>query len=119
MLTMINRYRLKEGITMRDILAELKRKGISCNNGGLWVQNNAKYICFKPLIDEVEVNIAFPEDLSEWNDFDYVLVMDDSFGQPYTPFYSDKLFPYVLNVIGHYNKFMNGLSFLEKVSKDG
>ena len=40
------------------------------------------------LADDICLYVAFPEDLSKWDDFDYVLILDDNFGQPYTPFYS-------------------------------
>lgn len=102
---------------MNDILDELKDKNLPIGTHGTYINRNAKYSTFKSLIDDIEVCIAFPEDISMWDDFDYILVMDDEFGQPYTPFYNveEKPFTYVLNVVGNYNKFMDTLSFLEKV----
>ena len=111
----INRYKLKDGITMDKILTELKERKIPFTEGGKYVHKDAYYTCWHVLMDEIEVNIAFPEDLSKWDDFDYILVLDDSFGQPYTPFYEARhMFTYLLNVIGHYNKFMDSLNFLER-----
>lgn len=111
----INRYKLKDGITMNDILAEIKERHIPYSEGGSYVHSDAYYVFWKTLVDDIEVNVGLPEDLSMWDDFDFVLVMDDSFGQPYTPFYEAKeTFPYLLNVIGLYNKFMDSLDFLER-----
>ena len=110
----INKYRIKEGTTIEDILKELKAKNIQNAEGGSWVNKNAYHVLWKVLVSSIEVDIALPKDLSEWDDFDYVLVMDDDFGQPYTPFYSEESFPALLNIIGHYNKFMDSLDFLER-----
>ena len=67
------------------------------------------------------MNIAFPEDISKWNDFDYVLVLDEDFGQPYTPFYNhyededdSNYFEFLRNVVEAYNAKMDSLSFLER-----
>ena len=117
MLECINRFKLKEGTTIELILSELNERDIPCcTNGGSYVNKNSKYVCYKRLVGDIEVNIAFPENLAEWNDFDYILVMDDEFGQPYTPFYeANHPFTFLLNVIGNYNKLLNSLSFLEKI----
>ncbi len=73
------------------------------------------------LKDEITVNIVFPENLAEWNDFDYILVLDEDFGQPYTPFYNflnwpeKGSFPYLGNIVKAYNEFMSSLPYLEEV----
>ena len=114
----INKYRIKEGTTIEDILKELKAKDIPNAEGGSWVNKNAYHVFWKVLVSSIEVDIALPKDLSEWDDFDYVLVMDDDFGQPYTPFYGKESFHALLNIIGHYNKFMDSLDFLERRSEE-
>lgn len=69
----------------------------------------------------IDVCIVFPAELSEWNDFDYVLVLDDEFGQPFTPFYdymnapNDKPFPFLRKIIHTYNEFMSSLPYLEEM----
>ena len=116
----INRYKLKDGIKMDDILSELKERRIPRAEGGSYVNRDAYYVFWHTLVDDIEVNIALPEDLSKWDDFDFVLVLDDSFGQPYVPFYEHKgePFVYLLNVIGNYNKFMDSLNFLERKEEE-
>lgn len=115
-MSIINRYKLKSGVTMDDILSELREKNLPVGTHGTYISKDAKYSTFKTLVDDIKVCIAFPEDLTKWDDYNHVLVMDDSFGQPYTPFYSieEKPFRYVLNVAGHYNKFMDTLQFLKR-----
>ena len=115
MIKAIHRYKLKDGVSHADIAKELKRLKIQTHEGGSYINKNSSYSFFKVLKDEIEACVAFPEDLSLWDDFDYVLVLDDSFGQPYTPFYeSEKPFVYMLDIIGRYNKLMDSLSFLER-----
>jgi len=119
-MNIVNKYRLKNNSTIEDIIKELKEKKLPISENGTYINKEAKYSTFKNLVDDIEVCIAFPDDLSKWNDFDFVLVLDEAFGQPYQPFYTaaenkNRRFAFVLNVIGHYNKFMNTLSFLEKI----
>ena len=117
----IKRFALKSGITMDDILKNKK-----VQDGGSYVQEDCKKILFLPLVESIELNIGFPEDLSEWNDYDYVLVLDEDFCQPYTPFYhywdcSEKgedygyVFQFLNNVINRYNETMESMEFLEEV----
>jgi len=119
-MNIINKYNLKKGITLEDIKAEAKKKKLHYSEGfASYIHKDAVCSISKLLADDITVNIGFPEDLSKWNDFAFVIVMDESFGQPYTPFYHVEehkryQFPFVLNVVGHYNKFMDSLSFLEK-----
>ena len=73
------------------------------------------------LKDDITINIVFPKNLSEWNDFDYILVLDEEFCQPYTPFYAFMddpkrgSFPYLGEVVKAYNEFMASLPYLEEV----
>ena len=116
-MSIVNRYKLKPGVTMDDILSDLSAKKLPVGTHGTYISKDAKYSTFKGLTDDISVSIAFPEDLTAWDDFDHVLVMDDECCQPYGPFYNieEKQFAYALNVVGNYNKFMNTLSFLERV----
>ena len=86
-----------------------------------FIHNDAVRSVRKWLGNDIIVYVGFPEDLSKWNDFDYVLVLDDAFGQPYTPFYNcfgDTVtdpFPVLRNVINAYNEFMSSLPYLEEI----
>lgn len=77
---------------------------------------------FKSLGHEITLNIGFPEDLSKWNDLDYILVLDEDFGQPYGPFYhymynQIKSFVSLLNVVHAYNEEMSKLEYLEEINE--
>lgn len=127
---MINRYKLKDGITIQDIETEIKQRlredksfhGMF-GKGGTWINDkthvDTHFISCQCGNQDISLNIGFPGDLSQWNDFEDVLILDEDFGQPYGPFYNvmddkTKAFPFVLNIIGNYNKLMNSFSFLEK-----
>lgn len=121
-MSIVNKYKIKDGISLADIEAEIKSKNLPWNDGGEYISKDSIHSTFRVLIQDISVSIAFPEDLSKWDSYDHVLILDESFGQPYYPFYyadekKDKRFPFVMNVIGLYNKFMNGFDFLERVEK--
>ena len=85
-----------------------------------YVHRDAVRGMYRILYDSIEVSIAFPVDLSQWNDFDFVIVLDDNFGQPFTPFYhymdgEIELYPFLENVVNAYNDFMNAQPYLERV----
>lgn len=120
-MNIVNEYKIKEGITKNDILAELKDKHITVGKYGTYIHPDAKFSLSKELVEDISVNIAFPKDLSKWDSFDYVLIMDENCGQPYYPFYkadedNAKPLRYALNVIGHYNEFMDKFTFLERLN---
>ena len=58
----------------------------------------------------------------EWNDFDYILVLDEDYGQPYGPFYHfmsgeiKEPWDGLKEVIEAYNEFMSSLIFLEEIN---
>jgi len=118
----IHRFTLKKGTTLDDI-----RKEKNLTEGGSWIHKDSKH-CFYIVLDEsIELNIGFPDDLSKWNDWDYIIVLDDDFGQPYTPFYSylddynendmeTKSYPdFLYKIINRYNEEMSKLGFLEEI----
>ena len=94
--------------------------------GGAWInQYSDLYISitreFPDSCGDFIISIVFPdfeEGLAEWDDFSFVLVLDDEFGQPYTPFYGKNYkkdiqnFPCLECVIEAYNKFMDSFDFL-------
>lgn len=87
-----------------------------------YIHDGALYVAFKNLFsDSISVSLAFPEDYSKWNDFDYILVLDEDFGQPYYPFYcymndpyKTRLFPVLRQVVTNYNEFMESQPFLKE-----
>jgi len=120
----VNEYRIKSGITMADIKKEIKKKKLPWNGASTYIHKDAVHSTFKCLSNDITVNIAFPEDLTTWDSFEHVLILDEMGGQPYYPFYqADEKkearfrFPFVLTIIGIYNKFMDSLSFLERIKK--
>lgn len=94
--------------------------------GGTWInQYSDLYISiareFPNSCGDFIIYIGFPDfekGLVEWDDFDFVLVLDDDFGQPYTPFYGKNYkkdiqdFPCLEFVIEKYNEFMDSFDFL-------
>lgn len=111
----IQRYKLKDGVT-KDTLLQC-----GFRPGGSYIAKDVVYMTYRALADSIDVNIGMPEDLSKWNDFDYVLVLDNDFGQPYTPFYNfmngeikeKNCFPFLRKVIAKYNKVMSSYPVLE------
>ena len=94
--------------------------------GGVWInQDSDLYISitreFPDSCGDFIISIGFPDfekGLVEWDDFNFVLVLDDDFGQPYTPFYGKNYkkdiqnFPCLELVIEKYNEFMDSFDFL-------
>lgn len=118
----ISRFRLKPG-------AEVDTSKMSEYANFIHVDATRSFHQY--LADDICLYVGFPEDLSKWDDFDYVLVLDDDFGQPYTPFYSflsrqeyaketgaefdEEPFPFLKKVIDRYNLEMEKLPYLEKI----
>ena len=94
--------------------------------GGTWInQDSDLYISiareFPDSCGDFIICIGFPDfekGLVEWDDFNFVLVLDDDFGQPYTPFYGKNYKKDIQNspclecVIEAYNNFMDSFDFL-------
>lgn len=126
----IKRYKIKDGININDVVSF---HGVEkCDWSFVHKDAKfgmAKYIYSRKLDFEVSIYVTFSENLQEWDDFNYVLVLDDDFGQPYTAFYrrlEQTILPakqklsstenkYVDWVVEEYNKFMDSISFLEEI----
>lgn len=119
----IKRFKLRDNVTKQELIA------LGFREGGSWIKKDAELFlskCFnyKKTHFEYSIGIAFSSDISVWNDFDNVIVLDEDFCQPYTPFYGDNYgkditnFSTLENVIGKYNEFMSGLGIFEEVVKD-
>lgn len=112
---MIKHYILKPEVDHEFLLKN------GCQEGGSYICPDAKYMLFRALDDSINLDISFPEDLSKWNDFDYILVIDEAFGQPYTPFYKyyarkriDGYSPYLSKIVKKYNEVMDSLPFFKE-----
>ena len=112
----INRYKLKDGITEKEL------SKYNLRNGGKYIMADATTFLSEKLIKDITLDLCFPKNLSKWNDFDYILVLDEEFGQPYTPFYNfidgetpNNVSPFLRRVVANYNRVMDSFDFLEKL----
>lgn len=116
----IKRFKLREGVNL-----EVLKKQEWLEPGGTWMQKDSVLCGFKYMAGDITLNIAFPDDLSKWDDFNYVELIDENFGQPYTPFYGDNYgkditnFAFLEKIIKIYNEYMSSFDFLEEVRSDG
>ena len=117
----MNRYKLKPGTTITDIkkYAEENKDKCKFGKGGWWIAEHANYYLMIDLYENVSVNIAFSMDLENWDDFDNVLVLEDT--HPYSKFYYQLRHPekepslYLKIVIKKYDEIMDSLPFLENI----
>lgn len=116
----IKRFKLKDNVTRDDLFS------LGFAPGGSWIKKDAemflsKYFYYQDTDFEYSICIAFGPNINDWNDFDNVLVLDEDFCQPYTPFYGDNYgkdiadFPVLEDVISKYNIFMSGLGIFEEI----
>lgn len=114
----IHRFRIKSNVTQGDL------ENLGVRKGGVFVNSSAEWVYFMHLSDDVTLNIAFPKDLASWNDFDFVLLLDEDFGQPFTPFYrylnegkkhTSGPNEYLKNIIQQYNAAMEAIPFFEEL----
>ena len=114
----IHRFRIKSNVTPGDL------ENLGVRKGGVFVNPSAEWVYFMHLSDDVTLNIAFPKDLASWNDFDFVLLLDEDFGQPFTPFYrylnegrkhTSGPNEYLKNIIQQYNAAMEAIPFFEEL----
>ena len=124
----IKRFKLKNDIIKDDLTS------LGFKNGGSWIKEDAElFICksfeykrdgFERYPFEYSISVAFSSDINDWNDFDNVLILDEDFCQPYTPFYGDNYgkdinnFPVLEDVIFRYNEFMDSLGIFEEINGD-
>lgn len=116
----IKRFKIRDGVTKEELIA------LGFKSGGSWIIKCAKLFKhkifeYRPADFEYSINIAFGDNIGEWNDFDNVLILDEDYGQAYTPFYGDNFgeevnnFPCLENVIRNYNKFMSSFGIFEEI----
>ena len=99
---------------------------LGAQQGGSWINQYWEWLFsfmgeFPDSCGDFTIYIGFPDfekSLAEWDDFSFVLVLDDEFGQPYAPFYGKNYkqdiqnFPCLEFVIEKYNEFMDSFDFL-------
>ena len=136
-----NTYRLKLGTTIQDILsipgvskgsASYMREGADAYlNKSLYKTtrvtvhgDDASSTWTEKCEYEISIIVAFDSsNMESWNDFDNVLVLDEDFCQPYTPFYGDNYkkdvsgFPFLEWGIGEYNALFDALTVFDKVEE--
>lgn len=115
----IKRYKLKDGTTEEELIA------FGAKEGGSYKYYLNKFIRVNypkgRFGFDFSINIGFNEDISDWNDYDNVLVMDEDFCQPYTAFYGDnygkeiKNFYVIEECIRQYNEYMDSIPFLIQI----
>ena len=121
----IKRFVLKDGRPSNEDLEKYNFK-----SGGSWINDDSDmYTSYiwrekdKKYQDyEISFNMCFKKVREDFNDFDNVLVLDEEFGQPYTPFYAYmdrkiESFTFLNQIISAYNTWMSGFDFLEEVDE--
>ena len=96
--------------------------------GGTWITKDAA-LCYTQIYRykknnfSFSINVSVNKDVRNWNDYDNVLILDEAFLQPYTPFY-DALYekevpnlPALEFVVKQYNKLLSKMPFLEMVEE--
>ena len=101
MLKSIKRYELNDGVTIKDL-----------KDSGFLAAEPNKLNYYSPLYNDIDlfVNISLSDDgMLFFDDETMVQVIDDNFGQYYTPFYNNKPFAFLNFVIYRYNEVMDVL----------
>lgn len=119
------RFKLKDGYTKDDILV---LSNCPHTDGSDFITKGADFHIWrsfenKELSFYFSILIAFKKKLSDWNDLDCILILDDNWCQPYTPFYrrfgEDVIgFPALEYVIEEYNHLLSNLEFLEELPEE-
>ncbi len=120
----IKRYKMKPGWRADMIVGSSK---CAWHYGGIYTNSSAYFhlikFFYKKYIDfNFTIEIEFKENTEDWNDLKNILVIDDDFCQPYTPFYNNygqdvANFPALEFVIEQYNKLLDSFPFLEEMKE--
>lgn len=119
----IKRFKVKNNITKQELIS------LGFKSGGSFVKEDAELYLSKSFYNkktdfEYSIDIVFSSDINNWNDFDNVLIIDENFCQPYTPFYGNNYgkdindFPVLEMVINKYNQFMSSLGIFEEIDEN-
>lgn len=102
------RYELNDNVTLENLLNNNFKEG-----GFMKEIPSPKYYYYKRLIDDIELYIEVNingNEITNFDDINNILVIDDSFCQPYYPFYEGKKeFDFLNKVIKKYNEAMDEL----------
>lgn len=102
----IKRYVLNEDVNVDKLISNYFSEG-----GFMKEIPSPKYSYGHYLIDEIEINIEIAvnsDGTLYFDDYDSIYIIDDTFGQPYYPFYNkDFENPFINKVIVKYNEFMD------------
>ena len=117
----IKRYELNDNVTLNNFISNNFKEG-----GFMKDVPSPKYYYYQKLLKEIElyIEISVNKDKTiNFDDFKNILVLDDSFCQPYYPFYEGEIeFEFLNKVIENYNKAMDEFVekgiFREKIVKD-
>lgn len=105
----IKRYKLKDGVTKEELIS------LGAKEGGSWIGKSiklfiGKFCCFKDkkqrINFEFSIDIGFKDNISDWNDFDNVIILDEDFynlillSTERISAKKLKTFPYLKNVLG-------------------
>ena len=103
----------KKRFILNDNFDIEKLENYGFKSGGWLIKTNLpKYYINGVLLNDIEIHleIVLKDNKLLFDDQNNVLVIDDNFGQPYTPFYESMYgFVFLNEVIDKYNEFMNNL----------
>ena len=117
----INRYKLKPNLTVDDLMK------LSAREGGSWINKESKLFiskCFYYKDCEFSIDIAFKDNIYDWDDSNNIIILDEDCCQPYRPFYGEnfgadiKNFPCLEFVIKTYNEFMDSIGIFDIVKEN-
>lgn len=113
---MIKRFKIKDGVTF-----DLLKCDSNICQGVSYIHKDVVLTDRKlNILNGIDVEIGFPEDLSKWNDQTYVLVLDFDSLQPFEPFYTyveaESISSKFLGALEkEYNKWMSSRWYLEEI----
>ena len=113
---MVKRFKIKDGVTFDHL-----RVDPELLQGGSYIHPDVILVDEKlNIIDGVDLEVGFPQDLTQWNDQYYVLVLDFDAMQPFEPFYTyveaESTSSKVLEKLEiEYNNWMSSRWYLEEI----
>ena len=119
---LIKRFKMKPTATIEELMLH------GFKPGGVWLDSRVEYyLAYSIKINDCNIglDIGVPLNLNEWNDIDFICVLDMDFLQPYIPFYNVRCkqnkgitsenFDILDGVIKEYNTYLSSLDFLEEI----
>ena len=104
----MKRYELANNVDVNTLIKSGFREG-----GFIKEMPSPKYFYYKYLLNDIELHVEVSVNADGtlfFDDYTSVYVIDDTFGQPYMPFYNEEFDSHYLNkVIIKYNEAMDSL----------